>query len=71
MAPAPTVPSNMKHAEARHDVVARSGSGDIGAVRELAHGLHQGMAIDRSLSRPEILSCPPDDVCEIDFSDRS
>jgi hypothetical protein len=49
--------------------VARFRSGYIGALRELADRLHQRIPIDRSLSRPEILSGPLEDVCEVDFSD--
>jgi hypothetical protein len=66
---APTVPCNMERAEARHDLVARSRSGDIEAVRELTDCLHQRIPINRGLSRPEILGCPLEDVCEVDFSD--
>jgi hypothetical protein len=44
-------------------------SGHIWAFREFADSLRQGIAINRGLSRPEILTCPLEDICEIDFSD--
>jgi hypothetical protein len=65
----PTMPCNMERAEPWHDLVSRSGSGYIGALRELADRPHQSIPVDRSLSRPEILGGPPQDVCEVDFSD--
>lgn len=65
------VPSHMERPEAGHDVVSRSGSGHVGAFREFADGLQQSVTIDRGLSRPEILGCPLEDVCEIDFSDNA
>ena len=65
----PTVPCNMERAEATHNLVARFRSGYIGAVRQLADSLQQRIPVDCSLPRPEILSGPPKDVCEIDFSD--
>jgi hypothetical protein len=67
MATAPTVPSYMERAQARRDVISCSRSGRIGTFREFADRLHQGIAIDRGLSRPEILIRPFEDICEIDF----
>jgi hypothetical protein len=65
----PTMPGNMECAEARHDLVARFRSRDVGTVGKLADRPNECVPIDPGLPRAEILSCPLQNVCEIEFGD--
>jgi hypothetical protein len=67
--PAPTMPGNMEGTEARHDFVARLRSCYFGTIRKLGDRLHESVPIDPRLARAEILSCPLEDVCEIELCD--
>jgi hypothetical protein len=64
---APTVPSDVKNAGARHDLVASFRPRYVGAVHKLSHRTNDRIAINSGLLDAKIIGCPPENVCEVEL----